>query len=335
MHTEDAARDRARACRARLEPERHAGLHSDLDHWRANVGAPVALDAAALAPQRLDCVDVLCWNVAIGLGRLGDLLHRLRSGAFASATPAGSRAGDARVPLVILLQEAFRSDDSVPGATGSRHHGGLHPGAVARLDVVDFAREHGLSLRYSPSMRNGTHASDRGNAVLADVRLEDAHAFLLPYVRQRRVAVTARLAGHPGITFASAHLDTHGQPRAPGGRRIGGGRTVQAAALATALADVPGSLILGADLNTYMGMSDPAIRALVGAGMHPARRVGNWRHTFHTPLRLLLDHVMYRTDGRIRAAEVVRLDEAPGDRSRGVFGSDHHPLLARFELDTG
>ena len=91
--------------------------------------------------------------------------------------------------------------------------------------------------------------------------------------------------------------------------------------------------MLGADLNSMFGMSDPAVRELVAGGMHPARRVGNWRHTFHTRLRLLLDHVLYRCDDRrIRGCEVVRIDEAPGDRTRGVFGSDHHPLLARFDL---
>jgi endonuclease/exonuclease/phosphatase (EEP) superfamily protein YafD len=143
-----------------------------------------------------------------------------------------------------------------------------------------------------------------------------------------------RLPPHPQLTFASAHLDTHGQPRREGTpRRLGGGRATQAAALGAALAAIDGSVVLGADLNTFLGMTDPAIRALIAAGMRPARRIGRWRHTFHTPFRLLLDHVLYRSAGdRIAGAEVVRIDEAPGDRSHGVFGSDHHPLLARIEL---
>jgi endonuclease/exonuclease/phosphatase family metal-dependent hydrolase len=326
MYTED--RRQAAACRTRLEPERHDELHPELDRWRANVGAPLAIDAGPLALPRLDGVDVLCWNVAIGRGRLDALLPRLRTGAFARA------GSDPARPLVILLQEAYRSDDTVPGGTESRHHGGLHPGEAGRLDVAELAREHGFSLRYSPSMRNGTHASDRGNAILSSVRLQDAHAFLLPHVRQRRVVVTTRLAGHARLTFASAHLDTHGQPRREGTpRRLGGGRAIQAAALGAALEAMDGSVVLGADLNTFLGMTDPAMRALLAAGMHPARRIGRWRHTFHTPFRLLLDHVLYRSgDDRIAGAEVVRLDEAPGDRSRGVFGSDHHPLFARVEL---
>jgi endonuclease/exonuclease/phosphatase (EEP) superfamily protein YafD len=133
----------------------------------------------------------------------------------------------------------------------------------------------------------------------------------------------------------SAHLDTHGRSRRPrAARSIGAGRAAQAAALAEAIAGMDGSLVLGADLNSILGLTDPAVRALVGAGFHPARRVGDWRHTFHRPLRLLLDHVMYRSpDHRIRAVSVVRIDEAEGDRSRAVFGSDHHPLLARLDLD--
>jgi endonuclease/exonuclease/phosphatase family metal-dependent hydrolase len=242
-------------------------------------------------------------------------------------------------PLIILVQEAYRSDESVPGRSGSTHHGGRLRPASRRADIVGVAREHGLSLRYSPSMRNGDHASDRGNAVLASVRLDDGRAILLPYVRQRRVAVAARMAGHADLAFVSAHLDTHGPPRRePRPLWLGGGRTVQARALAAALEALHGSVVLGADLNSVLGMSDPAVRALIAAGMHPARRRGTWQHTFHTPVRLLLDHVLFRSavgGRRIVRADVVRLDEAPGDRSRGVFGSDHHPLLARLELARG
>jgi endonuclease/exonuclease/phosphatase (EEP) superfamily protein YafD len=169
------------------------------------------------------------------------------------------------------------------------------------------------------------------------VRLADAHAFLLPYVRQRRVSVTARIAGHPGLTFVSAHLDTHGRPRrtdpASAGLAVGAGRAAQARALARALNDIEGTVVLGADLNSLFGMADPAVRELVAAGLHPARRSGNWTHTFHRPLRLLLDHVMYRSEGdRICGVSVTRLDEIAGDRSRRVFGSDHHPLLAHIQL---
>ena len=314
--------------RATLEPERHELLHPELDQWRTNVGGPVAIDIGTVAPSEIVGVDVLCWNVAIGLGRLGDVLAALRAGAFGGAATQANR------PLVILAQEAYRCDDTVPGAHATQHHGGSLARA-ARTSIIDIAEQHGLSLRYSPSMRNGVHASDRGNAILSTVRLGDAHAFLLPYVRQRRVVVTAQLAGHAGLTFVSAHLDTHGSLRTSRTRlNLGAGRAAQARALGEALSAIEGSIILGADLNSMLGMTDPAVRALLACGMHSARRVGTWRHTFHTRLRLLLDHVMYRCpDRRIAHVEVTRLDEVAGDRSRRVFGSDHHPLLARVDFN--
>jgi endonuclease/exonuclease/phosphatase family metal-dependent hydrolase len=314
-------------CRVRLEPRRHDDLHTELDAWRANVGGPVALDAAPPAAPRLAGIDVLSWNVAIGLGRLDALLDVLRSGVYGAIGESAER------PLVILAQEAFRTDESVPGASATVHHGG-RLAARERADIVQLARDHGLSLRYSPSMRNGSHASDRGNAILSTVRLAGAEAFLLPYVRQRRVVVTAHIDGHPDLAFASAHLDTHGRARVERtALTVGAGRALQARTLGARLRDLAPSVVLGADLNSLFGMTDPAVRELVQAGLHPARRLGEWRHTFHRPVRLLLDHVLYRcAEKRIAHAEVMRIDEQPGDRTRTVFGSDHHPLLARIEL---
>lgn len=314
-------------CRTGLEPERHDLLHPELDHWRANVGGPVALDGSVLAAPRMTGIDLLSWNVAIGLGRLPELLQRLRDGQFGGAGMIPGR------PLVLLLQEVFRSDESVPRISGSAHLGTELP-IRTRLDIVAFARENGFSLRYSPSMRNGLEASDRGNAILSNVRLTGARALLLPHVRQRRVAVLAQLDGHPELTFISAHLDTHGRlRRLDSRRRRGSGRSAQAATLAAHLKSLPGSVVIGADLNSMLGMMDPAVRTLLAAGFKPAHERGGWRHTFHTPLRLLLDHVLVRSpDRHVSTVSVQRLDEAADDRGRSVFGSDHHPLLARLEL---
>lgn len=320
---------------ARLEPHRHDELHEELDAWRANVGSPIAIDAGPVAAERLTGFDVLCWNIGIGQGRLAAVLERLRA-----HSPRGLGASADR-PLIVLVQEAWREDSTVPGAAESLHHGGRLARA-RRTNIVALAEESELSLRYSPSMRNGIHPSDRGNAVLASVRLGESHAFLLPYVRQRRVAVSAQIAGHPDLTFVSAHLDTHGRTRRAAralparlrAGRIGAGRAAQARALVHALEHVEGSVIIGADLNSLFGMTDPAVHQLVEAGYHPARRTGSWTHTFHRPLRLLLDHVLYRsTDHRIRSMSVVRIDEVEGDRSRTVFGSDHHPLLASVDFE--
>src|SRR5690606_4943729 len=129
-------------------------------------------------------------------------------------------------PLVLLLQEAYRGGGDVPERPLDRRHGGrIVPG---RTDVIEIAEMMGYSLRYAPSMRTGLHRSDRGNAILANVALEGTHAFLLPYVRQRRVAITTHIAGVDDLVLASAHLDVGRAP--PGGwqLRAGGGRPVPA-----------------------------------------------------------------------------------------------------------
>ena len=66
-------------------------------------------------------------------------------------------------------------------------------------------------------------------------------------------------------------------------------------------------------------------------GIPPA--TPTWRHTFHALPRLVLDYILVRDRlGRVAQATVERLDEHPRDRGPTVFGSDHHPLLARMDL---
>jgi endonuclease/exonuclease/phosphatase family metal-dependent hydrolase len=272
--------------------------------WAEAVGRPVALDLAPPLAETPEGVDVLSWNLAIGRGRLADVLEVARS----------------ERPLVILVQEAFRADDSIPETHAARAHGGrLRP--ALRGDIVELAREHGLSLRYVPSMRNAGSRSDRGNAVLATVALEAGVALLLPHVRQRRVAVAARVAGLPDVTFVSAHLDT------PFGLRPG--RRAQADELARAAIEHGGhgDVVIGADLNALLGRRDPVTRRLLSAGFEPADAPGTFRGA------VPLDHVLVRAVvGRVGSPVARRLAEEGGARGRRVFGSDHHPLLARVPL---
>lgn len=312
-----------------LEPVHEDRFHTDLAAWRRNVGGPVALDLAPRARAPVAGIDVVCWNVAVGRADIDELLRRMHDGAYEDFGLRPDR------PLVLLLQEAFRASADVPERPHDTRHGG-HRIVPGRTDIVDFARRARLSLRYAPSMRNGQHRSDRGNAVLANVALENTHSFLLPYVRQRRVTITTHLAGVDDVVLASAHLDTGGSPPgAPLITRFAAGRLLQADELIHRLIDPEhqACVLLGADLNTPLGVRDPVVRALVTAGFHPATRVGDWRHTFHARVRLLLDHVLYRSPtNRVARVLVSRVDEVPGDRSSRVFGSDHHPLLARLEF---
>lgn len=308
--------------------------HRVLVRWRRNVGAPVSLDLAPPAPPGVDGFDVLSWNVKVGGARLDRLLERLREGHH------GGPGRDPARPLVLLLQEAYRADETVPPDVPEPECTGGDLTPPHPHDVVEAARRHGLSLRYAPSMRNGAARSDRGNAVLSTAALARAHAFSLLYVRQRRVAVAAQLAGVEGLDLVSAHLDTHRRPFGGDSPSFwpGGARAHQAARLAEAVArrDAPGGVILAGDFNTPLGERDPAHRALVRAGLVPAKRSWDWRHTHHGVVRLPLDHVLYHPGGgRIASVEVVRLDEHPRDRGPSVYGSDHHPLLARVTLGDG
>lgn len=305
--------------------------HPELEHWHGNIGQPVALDLGAPLSWETDVFDVVSWNVAIGLGRIEELVEKIRAGAFDGEKRSIER------PLIVLAQEAYRADETIPEIATSVHHGGKHPRTI-RKDVVDIARSLGFSLRYAPSMRNGGHRSDRGNAVLSSVQIKDARAFPLVHVRQRRIAVAVELEALPWVTFTSAHLDTRGRVRdSPITGRYSSGRSAQAAGLARRLVDDWGNdqtFVVGADLNSYFATREPLMRGLQSEGFvrvpHEPRRT----HTFHAPgLRMLLDHILVRTPATlIRSVTVRRLDETPRDAGRYVFGSDHHPLLARIEI---
>lgn len=309
---------------------RDHSAHPELAFWHGNIGHPVALDLAPPAPPEVRHIDLLCWNVAIGRAYLDELILRLRT------RPFGRISADPERPFIMLVQEALREDPSVPEVAPNRFHGGHVPVGVRR-DIVDFAAEHQFSLRYAPSMRNGKHRSDRGNAIISNVAIAAARAFPLPYIKQRRVIVKVELTGLPDITWVSGHLDVGG--RLPGAifGRYGGGRAAQCEELLKRLGELPEhrSFVLGADLNTAVGARDPAFRVLISAGFQRAEGSFAIGHTFHGPgIRLLLDHLLFRSaNDRIKSVEVTRLDETRDDVGRVVFGSDHHPLLARIELN--
>jgi endonuclease/exonuclease/phosphatase family metal-dependent hydrolase len=293
------------------------------------VGDAVALDlvppAEAERAASVTSFVVVSWNVWVGRGRLLELVERLAAGEW--GVPAG-------MPVVLLVQEALRRDHSVPERSNGFAPRELFTRVRPRQDIAEVTRRLGWNLRYIPSMRNGAERSDRGNAILTPLPLGPATAIELPLVWQRRVAVGAAvtLAGRP-IRLVSTHLD----PRGPAGYKWLGaaGRGLQAAHL---LADVEDpTVVLGADLNLGRGRAERAWRLLAEGGFEsgvPPEPLA-WRHTYHALPRLVLDYILFRNQARaIRSARVRRLDENPGDRGRDVFGSDHHPLLARVDLAT-
>ncbi len=318
-----------------------------LTGWRENVGAPVSRRFVVPRPVAGDEASllVLSWNVWIGRGRLREVIARIRNGDYAEL-------GVAPAPLVVLVQEAFRTDETVPGGSNgwAPRERPLDP--RPREDVVELAADLGLNLVYVPSMRNTTQRSDRGNAILSELDLEEPIAFELPFVAQRRVpvAATVRLpagngAGIP-LRLCSAHLDPWGRL---GRDWLGAaGRAIQARSLLETVESLPDEipLILGADLNTTRGTREAAYRMLAEAGFTAGvpHREPAWRHTYHVMPRLPIDYILFRDaggaeradDGRrvggIVQAAVHRLNENPRDRGAYVFGSDHHPLLATVRI---
>jgi endonuclease/exonuclease/phosphatase family metal-dependent hydrolase len=300
-----------------------------LEEWRRNVGAHVALDMTSnpsdgISPRGL---IVLSWNLWIGRGKLSTVVRRIRNGDYAAL------GADPSLPLIVMVQEAYRSDATVPALEGGRVGRVLVAGLREQEDIVETARALGLNLRYAPSMRNGPTSSDRGNALLSTLPLHNARAIELPLVLQRRVAVTASVSmAGTQLRLISAHLDPRG---VPGHRWLGAaGRAQQARHLLEQVKD--DTAVLGADLNLGRGRYEPAWRLLeasgFGFGVPPT--VPAWRHTFHALPRLVLDYILVRDrSGVVVAARVHRLDEHPEDRGARVFGSDHHPLLARIDLE--
>jgi hypothetical protein len=172
-----------------------ASARKTLDAWCRGVGPVVhqsgPLNPTADSPSVQGPIVVASWNVNVGAGDLAPFVADLR---------AGQLSGGRRVEhFVLLLQEVLRTGDTVPPGGPAQSGARRIMRTPPRVDIVDFARESGLSLLYIPSMRNGLDASapaeDRGNAILSTMPLHAPMALELPFVRQRRVAVFATLGG--------------------------------------------------------------------------------------------------------------------------------------------
>jgi endonuclease/exonuclease/phosphatase family metal-dependent hydrolase len=285
-----------------------------LDLWCHSVGRPV-LELREPGVGDIAGMRILSWNVHVGAGRVEELLPRLLEGA-----------SDLQMGLVVLLQETFRTGDAVPESYPAtlKVPTAIRPRRPT-MDVRDIAARFGLSVAYVPSMRNGpathlTEREDRGNAILSTEPLIDVRAIELPFGKQRRVAVSALIAGHgsaPAIRVVSTHFDTNGD------------RAAQAAALGERLAsftDVP--LFVGGDLNSRRGVEDDAVLAL--ATRVPLASCGTDR-TNRWPLRLDVLFPIGRLDFMFATltptTTMLRSCKTMGD----AYGSDHVPRLMTLQ----
>jgi len=284
---------------------------SRLDAWCAGVGG-AAMHPAQVAPSLSIGIEELTfasWNVHVGSGDIRAFVKDLTAGRHTDGRQVGH--------YVLLLQEAVRTQGVPPlsgtasGAARIRARAGVTP-----IDIVQIARELGLSLVYVPSMRNGASADvpaeDRGNAILSTLPLTEPVAVELPGERQRRVLIIAK-AGP--VSVAAVHLDALGGVNR---LRVFWTPWMRDRQVRSAASSLPeGALVVGADLNTWHGRDELSARFL--AGMFRDTPLTIDREGFG--LRVL-DYMFFR-GGTGRRAHYRQLENR--------YGSDHRPLVGWIE----
>jgi endonuclease/exonuclease/phosphatase family metal-dependent hydrolase len=291
-----------------------------LDSWCRGVGAPVvALPAGEAEPPNLEDLVVVSWNAHLADGQLTHLIADLRAGKLTDGQPVSR--------FVLLLQELYRRGDDVPTfVPTARSAYAIVPRDPHAPDARDYAASLGLSFAYVPSMRNGAAMrEDRGNAIISSEPLKDLFALELPFERQRRVAAGAAIDVRTDRGVERLQLvDTHLEPlAAPSSLWIlRNPRRRQVAALLDLLQqprfqrDSVGTVV-GGDFNTVQG----------GAREEAYRKIRAWSTSLGvederaTHLLGRLDYVFARLSPAWQVSTT---------RISRKYGSDHHPVLARF-----
>jgi endonuclease/exonuclease/phosphatase family metal-dependent hydrolase len=298
----------------------------EIASWCRGVGAPlIALPPATStrATPSLEDLVVLSWNAHLADGQLTRLIGDLRNGALTEGRPVEH--------FVLLVQELYRRGREVPEfAPHARSAFAIVARDPRAPDARDYAERLGLALAYVPSMRNGAELlEDRGNAILSTERLEDLFAVELPFERQRRVAAGAVIRVDTGAGVERLHLvDTHLEPlaapsalwvlRNPRRRQVGA--LLELLQQPRFVHDSVGTIV-GGDFNTVQG----------GAREEAYRRVRAWSHSLgHEDMRAT--HLMGRLDYVF--ARLSPEWQVSTSRVNERYGSDHHPVLARFHRRT-
>ncbi|WP_455280473.1 endonuclease/exonuclease/phosphatase family protein [[Eubacterium] cellulosolvens] len=165
--------------------------------WCQAVGSPVFIKPFHIEKKlTTDKLTLISWNVHVGSGDLDQFINDLQYGHLTN--------GERIEHFVMLLQEAFRQDSTVPfkippyARTGNNIRVTTPKGL--RVDIITTARKHRLGLFYVPSMRNGRQENiknpeDRGNAILSTIPLSRPISVELPLERQRRTVIAANISG--------------------------------------------------------------------------------------------------------------------------------------------
>ncbi len=303
-----------------------------LDRWARAVGPPVIRKLAI--PSSTDTVDQLTfavWNTNVGSADLTSFLFDLTRGRLTDGRPVEH--------FVLLLQEVHRSGPAVPdcpplSGIGSTRIENL-PRHGWRTGIDALAEKMGLALYYVPSMRNGSPCADewpedRGNAILSTLPLSRLRAFELPFERERRVAVAARLHGNSrcespwSLDWVNVHLD----PRSVGWRfhrSFGAGRARQTEWLLRAFKEETPTLV-GGDFNTWTrGENEPAVCHMRTRFRAPSESPGDGTLSVSRFLpSLKLDHVFFRLPRGWRY-ECRILKQS--------YGSDHRALIGQISIE--
>jgi endonuclease/exonuclease/phosphatase family metal-dependent hydrolase len=295
---------------------------AELASWCRAVGEPLIAGASVRVPRqgpRLEDLVVLTWNAHLAEGRLAELVADLRAGRLTAGQPVAH--------FVLLVQELYRRGSDVPDFTAhARSAYAILPRDPQAPDARAYAAELGLNLAYVPSMRNGADMKeDRGNAIVSTEPLTELFALELPFERQRRVAAGATIVVETTRGLERLHLvDTHLEPLAAPSALwvLRNPRRRQVGALLEAVQQARFShggvgTIVGGDFNTVQG----------GDREEAYRRLRAWSQSLHeedaraTHLMGRLDYIFARLSPGWRVSTT---------RIENKYGSDHHPVLARF-----
>ena len=281
-----------------------------LDQWCASVGPPVLM-ASATPPANVDRLVVVTWNVHVGGGQVEDFVK-------------AHWADRDHTALVLLLQETYRADETVPESfpKNLKVPSAIRP-KPRSVDVLRLAERLKMSVTYVPSMRNGKDTEpgrreDRGNAILSTEPISDVRAITLPFGKQRRIAVAATITPRGSsiapVRVVATHFD------------IGSSRLAQAESFADRIAgfaDLP--LIVGGDFNSPGGLRDKAVQAV--SRRIPMESCGTGR-TFTWPQRFNLlafldfgrfDFLFSNLEGSGLTRQCRTIDD--------WFRSDHRPVM--------
>ena len=155
-------------------------------------------------------------------------------------------------------------------------------------------------------------------------------AIELPFERERRVAISADIAGTTTagtpwrIRLVNLHLDARSSWK-HFYRSFGAGRVGQMQWLLEALRDDDAPAVLGGDFNSWVGGADEsAVRMLAGMGLRPRAAAPRVHLDPAAGSSETLDHVFYRLPSGA-VAHTREIEDA--------YGSDHRPLLGWVQLD--